>query len=247
MGKLVKLIGSGIGLAAEAIATRRSPSPSGASSNRRTAGEAPPAYVDLPDERADELIARGHAIPVSYGSAHSEKETTESDERELDEADWELDEAGEAYADPENASGEHEASVGNLVQTFLNQHPPPYTATEERLPCPVIIPQRRPKDKSRGFVRAYAPVLLDCGIDQVTFLDFLKAFHKASQVHLILATLFIRNSKSVTDNMQASPVYTVINLAAFGAGFVPEVAAQVTSIVVQVAVGVAKGVQVRQR
>ena len=191
MGKLVKLIGSGIGLATETIAARRSPSPSAESSSRRTAGDSPPAYVDLPDERADQLIANGQAVPINHKSGHSVEEDKEPDEHELDEADWELDEAGEAYASPDNAPGERQVGVGELVQTFFNQHPPPYVAARGRLPCPVIIPQRRPKDKSRGFVRAYAPVLLDCGIDQATFLDFLKTFHKASQVCIIPPACFV--------------------------------------------------------
>ena len=247
MGKLVKLIGSGIGLAAEAIAARRSPSPGGASSSRRTAEDAPPAYVDLPDERADQLIANGQAIPVDHRGHQGDDENTESDEHELDEEVWELDEAGDAYSGPENTLSERQQGVDELVQTFLNQNPPPYDATRGRLPCPVIIPQRRPKDKSRGFVHVYAPVLLDCGIDQTTFLDFLKTFHKASQVSSIPTALFRHEILQIADNLQASPVYTVINMAAVGAGFVPEVAAQVTSALVQVAVGVAKGVQVRQR
>jgi hypothetical protein len=58
--------------------------------------------------------------------------------------------------------------------------PPP--AQPQRLPCPVIIPQRRPGAKRRGFVRAYAPVLADCGISQDVFLKFINDFHKASQV-----------------------------------------------------------------
>lgn len=50
--------------------------------------------------------------------------------------------------------------------------PPPGILT--RLPCPVVIPQRRPRNKDRGFVRAYAPILRDCGIDQEVFLQFLE-------------------------------------------------------------------------
>ena len=182
MGKLVKLIGSGIGLAAEAIAVRRSPSPPGASSSRRTVEDPPPQYVDLPDERANELIEKGQAVPADHKNGHSEDEGSDSDS-EADEADWQLDEAAEGYDDPENVSGDRQAGVGEIVQNFVKEHPPPYSSLRGRLPCVVIIPQRRPKDKSRGFVRAYAPVLLDCGIDQHTFLDFLKAFHKASQVN----------------------------------------------------------------
>ncbi len=77
--------------------------------------------------------------------------------------------------------------------------PPPYTEEElaevhdvkypdiqgakpPGLKCPIVIPQRRPGSKTRGFVRAYAPVLLEHDIDQETFLTFLKSFHKASQV-----------------------------------------------------------------
>ena len=51
-----------------------------------------------------------------------------------------------------------------------------------RLQYPVVIPQRRPEDKSRGWVRAYAPALMDCGIDQYTFLNFLDAFNESSKV-----------------------------------------------------------------
>ncbi len=39
----------------------------------------------------------------------------------------------------------------------------------------------------------------------------------------------------------------MINIAAVGVGFVPEIAAQVTAALVQVTVGIAKGVQIRQR
>lgn len=51
-----------------------------------------------------------------------------------------------------------------------------------RLPCPVIIPQRRPGTHGRGFVQAYAPVLAECGIDQTTFLMFLQAFEESVKV-----------------------------------------------------------------
>lgn len=50
------------------------------------------------------------------------------------------------------------------------------------LPCPVIIPQRRPRNKDRGFVRAYAPVLQDCGISQDVFLQFLEYLDTVNHV-----------------------------------------------------------------
>jgi hypothetical protein len=58
----------------------------------------------------------------------------------------------------------------------------PAPAQPQRLPCPVIIPQRRPGSKKRGFVRAYAPALADCGISQDVFLKFISDFHKTSHV-----------------------------------------------------------------
>lgn len=48
-----------------------------------------------------------------------------------------------------------------------------------RLPRAVIIPQRRPSDRARGFVRAYPPDLLRCGIDQETFLRFIDGLNKS--------------------------------------------------------------------
>ncbi|KAH7128497.1 hypothetical protein B0J11DRAFT_567101 [Dendryphion nanum] len=45
-----------------------------------------------------------------------------------------------------------------------------------RLQRPVIIPQRRPNYRERGFIQAYAPDLMNCGIDQETFMSFLDGF-----------------------------------------------------------------------
>ena len=51
------------------------------------------------------------------------------------------------------------------------KHPPPSTQKGQPLSMPVIIPERRPGFKTRGFVRAYAPVLEEAGIDQDTFIE----------------------------------------------------------------------------
>lgn len=48
-----------------------------------------------------------------------------------------------------------------------------------RLPKAVVIPQRRPSDRARGFVRAYAPDLLRCDIDQETFLRFIDGLNRS--------------------------------------------------------------------
>lgn len=57
-------------------------------------------------------------------------------------------------------------------------------------PGPVIIPQRRPGNKDRGFVRAYASVLADCDISQVVFLNFLEGSFQASKVIWPLTPFF---------------------------------------------------------
>jgi hypothetical protein len=200
MGRLVKLLGSGIGLASEAISARKSSNASrntdntGEGSSRSTSGpqqQAPPQYVEVPNHTADELIAAGKAVPADakdpYLYDHDEKTAPEEDDslsEEGDEEQWELDEAvpyPEFHDD--NAPTE---DIHVLTDTFMRNHPPPsYTPgprqVQGKLPCPVIIPQRRPRDKKRGFVRAYAPALADCGIDQETFLEFLKNFHASTK------------------------------------------------------------------
>jgi hypothetical protein len=57
------------------------------------------------------------------------------------------------------------------------------------LPCRVIIPQRRPRKKNRGFVRAYAPVLADFGISQDLFSAiFGESLDKANEVRSVICS-----------------------------------------------------------
>ncbi|KAB8243505.1 hypothetical protein BDV35DRAFT_383061 [Aspergillus flavus] len=83
-------------------------------------------------------------------------------------------------------------------------------------PGPVIIPQRRPGNKDRGFVRAYASVLADCDISQVVFLNFLEGSFQASKA-----------------------VYVAAGIV----GLFPETAAQITSVIVQTVAGTAREIQ----
>ncbi|MCJ1478673.1 hypothetical protein MMC13_007354 [Lambiella insularis] len=209
MRRVVKGIGSGIGLATEAYAHHKSKSESSSAGEAQQTGQqslAPPAYTSGESDSEGE-------VPLAEG----------------DEADWDLDDAAAENGgpSPEDAEGGHSMmSVDHLVRIFISKHPVDREKAIMELPCPVIIPQRRPRDKTRGFVRAYAPVLADCDIDQPTFMDFLKTIHLASK---------------------ASPVFTVINIAANAVGFVPSPIAMATSTIVLFAVGVAKEVQSRTR
>ena len=174
MGRLVKLLGSGIGLASEAIHNRKSsssnvnrPDNAGEGSSRSaplSTNEAPPQYVEVPNHTADELIAAGKAVPADTKDPHfydHDEKTPHNDDddddddslsEEGDEEQWELDEAV-SYPEPRDDAPE---DIGQLTDTFMANHPPPaYTPRETgptrgKLPCPVIIPQRRPRDKKRG-------------------------------------------------------------------------------------------------
>ncbi|KAI1098110.1 hypothetical protein F4804DRAFT_325631 [Jackrogersella minutella] len=93
------------------------------------------------------------------------------------------------------------------------------------LPYPVILPQRRPKDRARGFVKAYAPDLMRVGIDQATFMAFLDGFGKA---------------------MAQNPYVGAINLAGGVAGMIPTAIAPPIGLAVQLTAGVYQEVMNRK-
>lgn len=88
--------------------------------------------------------------------------------------------------DGENAPPPYSQSPyvdGGPENTEDIKYSPPYSdVAPSRLSCPVVIPQRSPGSKGRGFMRAYAPVLADYDFTEESFLAFLKSFHKASMV-----------------------------------------------------------------
>jgi hypothetical protein len=228
MGVLVRLLAKGIGFTSEAIHAARSKNDNdrsvGASSSSSAyasanASQAPPQYVEVPDElTASELVRTGRAErvypdekkrnPLSEKGKYDQDEgeyddsTSDSDaDSELgqDEAVWALDEAVERVPPPSyeqseefmaagagagDASQSEEAQAKKremLVRDLVRMAGPP-SVPLQKLPCPVIVPQRRPRNKERGFVRAYAPVLEQCGISQDLFLKFLDDWAVASKV-----------------------------------------------------------------
>jgi hypothetical protein len=115
------------------------------------------------------------------GASSDDASSISSDDEELTQ---ELDEAQQKFGHGKEMAGlETAETVDQVVDTFVQRHPPPkYSPVAGRLELPVILPQRRPKSKERGFVRAYAPMLQTCGLEQAEFLDFLDGFGKAIQV-----------------------------------------------------------------
>ncbi|KAI1269557.1 hypothetical protein F5Y18DRAFT_103027 [Xylariaceae sp. FL1019] len=150
--------------------------------------------------RAEGAFVRGVASGIGLASEaiHRRKEKSSQKEgdaseasekddglyREVDEATWQLDEAQdrilEADADTPTTYRDRggEESLAEVVD-LLQLEPLPIPPNSESLSLPVVITQRRPGKRARGFVRAYAPILSDIGISEITFLSFMDNLNKA--------------------------------------------------------------------
>ena len=207
-------------------------SPSGGKSD-----DSPPVYVEVPEDQAEELIASYQAVPADDKTATHElvPQHSEDDGVECDEADWALDEAASETEDKSDSKDDPEADREEPTgQEKLQSTPTKEVKVDSRtkkvpsqkIPFPVILPQRRPGTKARGFVRAYAPVLQDAGIDQDAFISFLKNFHKAAQ---------------------ASPIFDVIMIATGIASMFPDLVVDLSIQAAEIAIGIAQEVQKRWR
>jgi hypothetical protein len=158
----------------------------------------PPSYTPHPGSK---YVQRQFPDTKSTDLKSSSRDIEDHAETEL-ENEWDLDDAQDEIGGqaPDHS---HVYDINELEDNFLRNNPPPPTTKEAplgRLPLPVILPQRRPKDRSRGFIRAYAPMLEHCGIDQATWLSFLDNFQKSSA---------------------ASPWLNAIDLAAIATNWIP--------------------------
>lgn len=182
----------------------------------------------LPSELISDEF-RGKDTRSAPGNSHPQTTPADSDGSftgrgkdnyvDLNEEDWALDEI--VTSDEEVSEGLYE-----LNTTSGSSLPEPQTLTLRKLPFPVIIPQRRPRTKSRGFVRAYAPVLEESGIDQETFLKFLRNFNSA---------------------VQASPIIQIVKLASEAVSLYPNTITAAVSLAAQVTATVAGDIQGRRR
>ncbi|KAF4445646.1 hypothetical protein F53441_10646 [Fusarium austroafricanum] len=179
----------------------------------------PSSYIaELPDNNIAEL-------PDNHESHNSQQD-------DLTERQWELDETqSELLSTPQDGTNlsQETRDDHDLVATFLRAHGPvsfPSGQPNARLELPVILAQRRPKDRTRGFVRGYAPMLENVGIDQAAWLDFLDKFDESTT---------------------ASPWIEVINFAEFGGFFVSIGPSIAISAAVHLTIESAKDVHSRQR
>ncbi|KAK4696315.1 hypothetical protein P7C71_g1578, partial [Lecanoromycetidae sp. Uapishka_2] len=203
MDKLVSGIAAGIGLASESITARKQAKkqPSVASDGDSNRDLPPPAYELEPSQ------------PLEEG-----------DEELLD-----LDETQDDLTPAAPLDRKPKQDAIQIIEAFIRRFPAPEFSEHNppsQLQFPVILPQRRPKDRSRGFIRAYAPDLDNCGIDQAMFLAFLDTFQKSSE---------------------ASPWLQAINMAQIGTLFMPTVAGILVSMAIQASVQIAMDVQSRSR
>ncbi|KAI5271056.1 hypothetical protein E4T47_05627 [Aureobasidium subglaciale] len=131
------------------------------------------------------------------GEASQQPEPSSGRERpanEFEEDAWELDEAqDELVGILRNREANEPSDPATFAERLISRLPPysfeDLPASQEKLPFPIIIPQRRPTDRSRGMVRAYPPILSDRGIDQATFIDFIETFNKSTQASKWIAAL----------------------------------------------------------
>ncbi|KAK2055256.1 hypothetical protein LY76DRAFT_607829 [Colletotrichum caudatum] len=105
----------------------------------------------------------------------------------------------------------------SLVAAFVARHT--YLArntisNDKTLSLPVVLPNGNPMRGSGGFIRAYAPVLAEVGIDQETFVDFIDTFSKA---------------------LEPSPWFNALNLAGFAGSAMPEPASMLFGLGVEYA------------
>ncbi len=243
MGRVVKIIVTPIGLVSETIHARKDRRRSSsdavakeASSNTSARDDRNPtkaqierqdsAYVEVPPEVADQLIASGHAEPTDRHMPTHELVVDENNDDIItrDEADWALDEAS-AETEEQDPSSPDSTTLENPKA----QPPAPSRSVSQTLPpipFPIILPQRRPGTKTRGFVRAYPPILHESRIPQSAFLRFLKDLHTAAQ---------------------ASPIFSVVMIATAIAAAYPDPVVGLGVQAVQVAVGIGQEMQERYR
>lgn len=165
-------------------------------------GLASEAYKARQQSKSD----RSQSPPTSEGRPAEEAE----------ERIWNLDEAQDELPEQIASPSDRPINEETLANDFLSRledYTLPSTHTADPL-LPIVIPQRRPNDRSRGFVRAFAPQLQTRGVDQATFITFIETFNKSTQ---------------------ASKWIAALNLASIGTMWLPTV----TSIVVSAAIAAA--------
>ncbi|KAH8666541.1 hypothetical protein BX600DRAFT_275017 [Xylariales sp. PMI_506] len=180
IGKLVQGIAAGIGLASESYHHHKEKKAA-----RNAEDSSQTGAKDIGEEEGS---------PINGHGPHAADEVV----WELDDTQRELD---GGHNGPNNYSNIAIDDIPQLAEDFLAIHPLPTSPPSRGLSLPVVLTQRRPESRSRGFIRAYSPILQeDVGIDQPTFLEFIDGLNKA---------------------LEPSPWIQAVNLAALAASAAP--------------------------
>ncbi|KUJ19487.1 uncharacterized protein LY89DRAFT_642557 [Mollisia scopiformis] len=227
IGVPVKLIGSGVGLVSESIHHYKHKNETKSQENVEAGN-----VVQGSDLPSDE-----HLVIEGEGDAPPPYQENDEEQWQLDEAQDEIsgrsavilsEESGATRSQSELQQSEsynpHNPKV--VFERFIERHPTPIIPATTKLSLPVIVPQRRPRDRTRGFIRAYAPVLSEVGIDQAAFIDFLETFNQASL---------------------ASPRIQVLNLASIVVGALGHAYGIAVSTVLQITAHILEEIQGRKR
>lgn len=234
--KAVQGIAAGIGLVSEARSAHKSKKQNQDQQTQSREEPAPQTERGLSEEYE-------HAQPPPYEMPVDAKTPLEKAPTGSLEEQWALDEAQEELVSStqehpetiEKNGKEERVDEEGLAHRFASAYPapPPYSAIQygngpyrPQLSAPVLLPQRRPRNRERGFIRAYAPALNECGIDQDMFIEFLNTAEKACQ---------------------ASPWLNAINLASIGTMWLPSVTGIAVSIAIQITTDIAIAVEGRRK
>ncbi|KAI3401386.1 hypothetical protein diail_11470 [Diaporthe ilicicola] len=209
LGALVQGAAAGVGLASESLHHHKEKKRA-RKQQEELSGAATPEHTTSQDERECEA-----------GSSM----------RESDEAVWQLDEAQGDLAGEANQTSNTPSNPGEEASALADDFIRTHRSIELPVPCgrldlPVVITQRRPKARTRGFIQAYAPLLENVGIDEPVFLDFIEKLNKA---------------------VQPSPWIQAINLATLAAQHVPEPVTLAISIATKIAADAASEVHSRSK
>ncbi|SPO00103.1 uncharacterized protein DNG_02955 [Cephalotrichum gorgonifer] len=211
---VIRGIAAGIGLASESIKHRkekkraaRAAEGQGAEDSTRRSGPTEPGH--------DTYFELEGSIPLQLDDAS----------RALDDAQSKISVERDSYAaaalgrevgtpvEETDSAETKETHSKKLADGFIARHPTPDTnaVPREPLALPVVITQRRPKTRTRGFVMAYAPVLEAAGIDQPTFLDFISRLNKAVEPNPFIQAI---NLAGLTGQAVPEPFMMLCGLAA---------------------------------
>ena len=164
----------------------------------------------------------------------SSVDSNDSIEQNDTEYQWALEELEEELGAPP-AYQQHEQQRSLQYQSDLPQ---------QRLSQHVMIPQRRPGSRQRGFMRAYAPVLGPAGVDQDSFLKFLNDLDKATAASPVVSPSLPRADHPM---LISQPQFDVMNLACLIMGFIPDPICFAVSTAVGTASQFAQECQIRYR